>query len=112
MNHYLLPVWNGNDLVIGKYGNLAIPKLLEKLVSIGGEKKYVIAKIFGGASIINTENKFSIGLQNIEIANSILKNLKIEIVSSSVGGNNGRNLKFLTNTGEVFIKQVSSNNSK
>ena len=35
LNHYLLPFWNGEGLASPKYANIALPKLLEKLLKIG-----------------------------------------------------------------------------
>ena len=32
MNHYLLSLWNGKGLPTPRYGNIAIPKLIKKLV--------------------------------------------------------------------------------
>ena len=35
INHYMLPLWNGQGLASPKYGNIAIEKLLEKMISLG-----------------------------------------------------------------------------
>src|SRR3990170_1447004 len=45
MNHYLLPYWNGDGLKTPKYGNIAIPMLLERLVNAGCRKGDLIAKV-------------------------------------------------------------------
>ena len=50
INHYLLPLWNGDGLPTPKYGNVAIPRLVEKIRSIAGGGT-LIAKVFGGASM-------------------------------------------------------------
>lgn len=39
INHYMLPFWNGRDLPSLKFGNIAIDKLIEKMVEAGGRKK-------------------------------------------------------------------------
>jgi chemotaxis protein CheD len=51
MNHYLLPFWNGNGLQSPKFGNIAIPKLIESMMIKGSNPKTMQAKIFGGASL-------------------------------------------------------------
>ncbi|MDD2829879.1 MAG: chemotaxis protein CheD, partial [Sulfuricurvum sp.] len=33
INHYLLPFWNGNGLQSPKFGNIAIPTLIENMIS-------------------------------------------------------------------------------
>jgi chemotaxis protein CheD len=107
MNHYMLPYWNGQGLASPKYGNIAIEKLLEKMVSLGCNKNNLKAKIFGGGEVIETQIvQFHIGTRNIELARQFLEERKIPIVSSSVGGKLGRKIEFITATGEVRQKYV------
>ena len=102
INHYMLPFWNGQGLASPKFGNIAINKLLEKMLSMGCLHKNLIAKVFGGGNIIEaTTAQFMIGDRNIVVAKDMLKELKIQIVSQSVGGNQGRKIQFNTSTGEV-----------
>src|SRR6056297_2647363 len=54
INHYMLPLWNGEGLASPKYGNIAIEKLLEKLKSFGSKKYNIKAKIFGGGEVIES----------------------------------------------------------
>lgn len=48
MNHYMLPLWNGEGLATPRYGNIAIENLLEKDVSFGLQQKDLVAKVFEG----------------------------------------------------------------
>ena len=63
MNHYMLPNWNGNDLASPKYGNIAIDKLINKLLLLGSKKEDLIAKIFGGGDMLEGKqtNSYLIG---------------------------------------------------
>lgn len=107
INHYMLPYWNGQGLASPKYGNIAIDRLVDKMVSYGCNKNNLKAKIFGGGEVIETNIvQFHIGLRNIEVARTLLEELKIPIVSSSVGGKLGRKIEFFTGTGDVRQKYV------
>ena len=107
MSHYMLPLWNGIGLASPKYGNIAIDKLLEKMLSQGSKKLNIVAKVFGGGEVIDTEVQyFQIGERNIKLAWESLEELKIPILSSSVGGKYGRKIIFNTHTGEVKQKYV------
>ena len=107
MNHFMLPYWNGQGLASPKYGNIAIEKLLDKMLSFGCNKNSIKAKIFGGGEVIETQIvQFHIGTRNIEVARLALEEKKIQIVSSSVGGKLGRKIEFMTSTGEVRQKYV------
>jgi chemotaxis protein CheD len=107
MNHFMLPYWNGTGLASPKFGNIAIEKLIDKLVSMGCNKANLKAKIFGGGEVIETKVvQFHIGMRNIEVAQQALEEYKIPIVSSSVGGKLGRKIEFFTSTGDVRQKYV------
>ena len=103
----MLPLWNGQGLASPKYGNIAIEKLLEKMISMGSNRNHIIAKIFGGGEVIDTQNtQFNIGQRNIEIAVQILEELRIPVKSSSLGGKLGRKISFNTMTGGVSQKYI------
>jgi chemotaxis protein CheD len=103
----MLPLWNGQGLASPKYGNIAIEKLIDKMISMGSNKNNLKAKIFGGGEVIETQIvQFHIGQRNIEIAKQLLDEKKIPIISSSVGGKLGRKIEFVTNTAEVRQKYV------
>ena len=105
MNHYMLPNWSGNDLVSPKYGNIAIEKLIEKMLLLGSKKSNLTAKVFGGGDLISPEkNSLYIGDRNTKVAEIMLVEHKIPIIASSTGGNRGRKILFYTGTGEVRHK--------
>ncbi len=109
MNHFMLPLWNGNGLASPKYGNIAIDKLIEKLILFGSMKNSLKAKVFGGSDILShNKNIFNIGERNIEIARKLLEDYKITISSSNVGGNKGRKIRFNTFTGEVIMSWINA----
>lgn len=102
MNHFMLPLWNGQGLPSPKYGNIAIDKLLERMKTMGSQPSMLHAKVFGGGEILVTQNdQFHIGKRNIELAKTQLRELGIQIKASSLGGTLGRKIKFNTHNGEV-----------
>lgn len=109
INHYMLPWWNGKGVPSPKYGDVAIEQLVEKMISMGSQKKDLIAKIFGGASQHSLgTGGMQIGLRNAAIAESLLLAYGIKIVSKNIGGTQGRKIVFHTHTGQVFMKYLES----
>lgn len=102
MNHYMLPLWNGIGLASPKYGNIAIEKLVEKMLRTGASKPHLVAKIFGGANQMSSA--VSVGERNIQVAREALQELKIPIVAENVGGTVGRKIRFDTSCGQVLMK--------
>ncbi len=112
MNHYMLPLWNGQGLASPRYGNIAIKKLIDNIQALGSSKKNLKAKIFGGSEIISTQiSHFMIGERNISIVKDILHEEQIPIIASSVGGKYGRKIIYNTFTGEVRQKYVGNSNA-
>lgn len=106
MNHFVLPFWNGDGLKTPKYGNIAIPALLDKMYRLGSIKPNIIAKVFGGGSVLEAGGLLSVGERNIYYADCALEEAKIPIAGRDTGGVYGRKLLFRTGSGEVFIKKL------
>lgn len=111
INHYMLPLWNGEGLASPKYGNIAIAKLVDRMIQQGSKKEHLVAKVFGGAEqLLFEKGSFHIGKRNIAQAREVLNKEKIEVISHHVGGPEGRHIKFHTDTGEVLLKKVKKIN--
>ncbi|MCD6566376.1 MAG: chemotaxis protein CheD [Bacteroidales bacterium] len=107
INHFMLPLWNGQGLASPKYGDIATEKLITKMIKLGSNKQNIEAKLFGGASVLFFENNFfNIGERNIETAKKVLERNRIQVISSSTGGTMGRKILFNTNTGAVRQKYI------
>ncbi len=105
INHYMLPLWNGSGLASPKYGNIAIERLIDKMLQIGCDKDNLIAKIFGGANVLETTTSiFNVGERNYLLALEMIEKENIRIAAKSIGGDKGRKLIFNTYTGEVMLK--------
>lgn len=111
MNHYLLPLWNGEGLPTPKYGNVAIPKLLQKVKEMGANMSKLQAKVFGGAAVLEVVNQRSsilnVGQRNIEIAFEELEKNRIKIVNYDVGGEFGRKIIMFTTSFEIRLKRIN-----
>jgi len=104
MNHFMLPLWNGEGLATPKYGNIAMEKLLLKVLGMGCHKEQLVAKVFGGANVMGTGREvFMIGDRNISLAYQLLEEWRIPVVSSDVGGTVGRKIVMHTADGVVLV---------
>jgi chemotaxis protein CheD len=107
INHYMLPLWNGEGLPSPKYGNIAIRKLIDKMLALGCKKENLQAKVFGGGAVLQTSSGLlNVGERNIALAEDMLGDEKIPIISRAVGGSYGRKLVFCTGAGEVLVKKI------
>jgi len=107
INHYMLPFWNGQGLASPKYGNIAIERLVDKMISLGCKKANLKAKVFGGGEVIDTNiSQFHIGERNIKLALEMLEEQRIPVLAKSVGGKLGRKIEYCTSTGEVKQRYI------
>lgn len=92
-----------------KFADLAIPILLKRMEEQGASIRNIKAKIAGGASMFNFQDKsmiMDIGNRNgIAVKNTLEKKL-IPIIAEDIGGNKGRTVIFDTCNGIVQIKTV------
>jgi chemotaxis protein CheD len=104
MNHIMLPYWNGEGLATPKYGNIAMDKLLGKVLKIGCRHEHLVAKVFGGANVTGTGLEvFMIGDRNISLVLQMLEEFKIPVVAKDIGGQLGRKIIMNTETGVVLV---------
>lgn len=106
MNHYLLPLWNNDGLQSPKYGNIAIPKLIEGMESVGCQRRDMIVKVFGGASpndMQHSNENMMIGKRNYQIAVDVLQQYNLKIVAQDVGGIRGRKIIMDSTTGKIQL---------
>lgn len=109
INHYLLPLWNGDGLPTPKYGNIAITRLIEKMESLGAQSRRLQAKVFGGAAMwMATEGLLAVGARNIELADAMLQELSIPVIGKDVGGVQSRKIIYNTADGSVLLRRHST----
>jgi chemotaxis protein CheD len=106
--HFLLPFEGRGDAGGARFGETAITILLDKMQELGSAKRDLIAKVFGGASMLAASRspQGTLGEKNVEVALARLAREGIPVVASEVGGANGRKVVFFTDEGHVWVKSI------
>lgn len=109
--HFLLPLAEDRSPSSPRYGNVAIPVLIHKLVEAGARLDRLRAKIFGGGCLLNSayskgQNADYLGARNAEISVQILRKERIPIDFTDVGGGRGRRIEFHTASGDASVKEL------
>ena len=109
MNHILLP--GKADLKhfdnVARFAVNAMELLINRIMTLGGKRQHLIAKVFGGAHVlpaVSLEN--GMGARNSEFVLEFLQMETISIVSRDLGGHDARKIHFHTDSGEVFLKRI------
>lgn len=111
MNHILMP--SNPDInkydASARYGINAMELLINGIMRLGGNRKKLIAKTFGGANLLMAVSQGNtVGARNVEFVVDFLRAEKIKILGSDFGGHDSRKIFFHIATGEVFLKRVPS----
>jgi chemotaxis protein methyltransferase CheR len=110
MNHFMLPCNHTADVQCATYGVHAMELLINEIMKLGGDRRRLTAKIFGGGDVLGkriTDNPgMTIGEQNIQFALGFLEKDRIPVTAQDLGGITGRQIQFLTHTGQAFVRPV------
>lgn len=106
MNHYLLPYNKTDETQNARYGDEALPRLLEQLYLGGAAWHRLRAKLYGGARTLACDA--DIGEMNIALAQKFLNDNNIPLADTDLGGRAARWIKFHPATGRSFIRTTST----
>jgi len=98
-----------------KFADTAIPVLLEQILRLGAQRNRVTAKIAGGSqmfSFAQATDIMRIGDRNAEAVREALKAHSIRILAEDVGGNYGRTVELLLDSGVFVIKTVNKGDNR
>ena len=107
MNHFMLPRGHGDGDEAARFGVHAMDRLIGATMKAGGDRRRLVAKVFGGASVLDFQGSaVSVGRRNIDFINRFLDEEGIRVQSADVGGRYPRHVRFHTETGRAFVKRV------
>lgn len=110
--HIMLPdstAMRNQNSVIEKFADTGIKELVRQLEEMGVRRERLVAKIAGGATMFQIQNKtdiMKIGERNVSATMEILKEMGIQILAQDTGENYGRTVMFYPETGEFHIKAI------
>ena len=99
MNHFLLPEGGGARRDPTRYGLHAMELLINGLLKEGASRPNLVAKVFGGARM--RDGLGDIGAANAAFARRFLAEEGIPCITTSVGGERARRVRFWPATGRA-----------
>ncbi|MBJ2136267.1 chemoreceptor glutamine deamidase CheD [Paraglaciecola chathamensis] len=111
MNHFLLPSDNAGDNPVSasaRYGVYAMEILITQILKLGGDKRRLEAKVFGGGAVLQGMTTNIVGQRNAEFVVDFLKTEQIPILASDLLDIYPRKVYFFPETGEVKVRKLKS----
>jgi len=108
MNHFLLSASSEGRPDSTRFADVATKTLLEKLLALGCRIPHLQAKIFGGASMFQKQDRhaISLGEKNVAAALELMSNAGIPVSVQETGGTHGRKIIFNTDDGIVWCQRI------
>ncbi|MFH1872332.1 MAG: chemotaxis protein CheD [Pseudomonadota bacterium] len=108
MNHFLLPsrtTSTSDDTDVIMAGDYSMEVLLNTMLNKGAAKQRIIAKAFGGGTIV-TSILMAIGQRNSEFAKEWLEREGIPLAAQDFGGAWSRKVLFTPDGGDAFCRRL------
>ncbi len=86
------------------FADTGIPLLFKSCYKLGAEKRRMVVKAAGGASILDDTNFFRIGQKNIMAMRKIFWKNNVMIDKEDTGLNFNRTIRLEMSTGRVFVR--------
>jgi len=87
------------------FADTGIPRLLEKISRLGGEKRRLVVTAVGGAQVLDLQGDFNIGKQNHLALRKILGETGVLLQSEDIGGTVSRTVRLEVATGKVLLRK-------
>ena len=110
MNHFMLPEAGGggwDDASSSmRYGNVAMERLINDILSRGGLRQRLEIKVFGGGNVLRGSS--NIGHRNAEFVENYLATERLRISAAHLRGDLPRRIHFFPSTGRVMLLELRS----
>lgn len=103
--HIVLPAATDTDREPGKFADLAVPELIDRLCRAGANRRRLEAVLAGGARMFEL-GELDIGARNAEAVQKGLAASGIQVHAAETGGNRGRTMRVLVGDCTVTVKEA------
>lgn len=104
MNHFMLP-GAGDSARMGVY---AMELLINRMLKLGAERSRLVAKVFGGAAVLQGMEALNIGSQNSAFVLDFLREEGIAVVAQDLNDVCARKVYFSPHDGKVRVKRLGT----
>jgi chemotaxis protein CheD len=110
MNHFMLPgdapapasPWG----LSARFGVYAMELLINEMLHLGADRRRLVAKVFGGAQVLQGFNTLDVGAMNSKFVVSFLREEGIRLVAQDLLGTCPRKIHLFPASGKVQLKRL------
>jgi chemotaxis protein methyltransferase CheR len=107
MNHFMLPESDTASFGSARYGVHAMELLINAIMKLGGDRRRLKAKVFGGANVMCFRCSMGdVGSHNCQFILRFLETERIPLVAKCLRGRNPLRVLFHPHSGRAFVKAI------
>ncbi len=115
MNHFMLPLdgsngesaWGGAASAATRYGNVAMERLINDILKLGGRREDLEIKLVGGGRVL-AEINTDIGARNIDFVREYMREEGFKVFGEDLGDNFARRVVYFPQTGRMRVRKLTS----
>jgi chemotaxis protein CheD len=115
MNHFMLPLdasqgtsaWGAAVSAATRYGNVAMERLINDILKLGGRRENLELKLTGGGRVLAAMST-DIGARNIEFVRQYVQDEGFNVVGEDLGDIYPRKVHYFPDSGKIRVKRFSA----
>ena len=114
MNHFMLPLdgsngesaWGAVASAATRYGNVAMERLINDILKLGGRRENLEIKLVGGGRVLTMDN--DVGARNIEFVRQYVHDEGFKVLSEDTGDVHPRRVVYFPQSGRMRVRKLTS----
>ena len=115
MNHFMLPLdasqgksaWGEAASAATRYGNVAMERLINDILKLGGRRESLEIKLTGGGRVLAAMST-DVGARNIEFVRKYVRDEGFHVMGEDLGDIYPRKVIYFPDTGKIKVKRFSA----
>ena len=115
MNHFMLPLdasqgtsaWGAAASAATRYGNVAMERLINDILKLGGRRENLEIKLTGGGRVLAAMST-DIGARNIDFVRQYVQDEGLNVVAEDLGDIYPRKVVYFPDSGKIRVKRFSA----
>jgi chemotaxis protein CheD len=115
MNHFMLPGGErsrtgplNSSMEAARLGIYAMELLINQLLKLGAERRRLVAKVFGGASVLGGMEVLNVGARNGDFVVEFLREEGIPLLATDLYDIVARKVYFFPMSGKVLVRRLNA----
>lgn len=112
INHFMLPLgsearaenWGSGSSAMNRFGNFAMEALINSIVKLGGDKRRLEVKLFGGGKVLDISS--DVGATNVSFAEDYVAAEGLQVASRDVGRDYARKILYDPISGRARMRRL------